>query len=133
MSKFNYGEFYGGYDEFAVNSEKYTKDEAIILYIKEMIEGYERPDDIMISVGQYYVRHRPGRNEDNEPCVGWWIEYEQHDRSCPVYCFHTIDGDNDPRTPIDNRDGYELIKVQEWVKEHDLSIYFTLVKEFYPD
>ena len=29
MSKFDYGTFFGGYDNFAVSKEKYTKDQAI--------------------------------------------------------------------------------------------------------
>ena len=32
MSKFDYGTFFGGYDNFAVSKEKYTKEQAIELY-----------------------------------------------------------------------------------------------------
>ena len=33
-SKFDYGSFYGGYHHYAVNSGKYTKEEAIKIYEK---------------------------------------------------------------------------------------------------
>lgn len=42
-----------------------------------------------IAIGEGFVRHRAGTNEDYEPCVGWWLEYTQHKRSCPVWTFHT--------------------------------------------
>ena len=32
MSKFEYLSFYGGYDDFAVNKEKYNKEQAIEFY-----------------------------------------------------------------------------------------------------
>jgi len=33
-------------------------------------------------------KKRAGINEDGEPCVGWWLEYKEHKRSCPVWAFH---------------------------------------------
>ena len=32
MSKFEYESFYGGYDDFAVSKEKFTKEQAIEMY-----------------------------------------------------------------------------------------------------
>ena len=84
MSKFEYGTFSGGYDNFAVSKEKYTKEQAIELYCVE----HSIPKDTKIAVVDAFVRHRVGRNEDNERCCGWWLEYKEHSRSCPVYAFH---------------------------------------------
>jgi hypothetical protein len=81
MSKFEYDSFYGGYDGFAVNSQKYTSEQAIEIFKKE------NEDVSVYEISQAFVRHRAGINEDGEPCVGWWLEYERHDRSCPVWAF----------------------------------------------
>ena len=85
MSKFEYGIFFGGYDTLAVSKEKYSKEEAIEI-AKTELESISKP--YYIAVGTGYVRHRAGVNEDNEPCVGWWIEYSEHKRSCPAFLFH---------------------------------------------
>lgn len=85
MSKFEYGAFYGGYDIFAVSKEKYTKEQAIDL-AKEEYTYVTKP--FFLAIGDGYVRHRAGRNEDGEPCVGWWLEYKEHKRSCPCWVFH---------------------------------------------
>ena len=86
MSKFDFGTFIGGYDEFAASKEKYTKEQAIQLYCIEcnITEGTK------IAVMDAFVRHRVGWNEDNERCCGWWLEYREHPRSCPVYAFHEV-------------------------------------------
>jgi hypothetical protein len=86
MSKFECESFYGGYDDFAVSKEKFTKEEAINLY-KEQKE-HRKGKGVLIAVCDAYVRHRAGINEDGEPCVGWWLEYKEHKRSCPVWAFH---------------------------------------------
>lgn len=86
MSKFDFGHFTGSRDVFAVNSEKYSREEAIELFRKEVLLDYNEP--IEVAVGNAFVRHRAGRNEDNERCVGWWLEYEEFSRSCPAYVFH---------------------------------------------
>lgn len=87
MSKFCFGQFYGGYSEYAINSQKYTKDEAIRIFQRET--GYKVGDGrTEFTVGEAWIRHRAGRNEDNEPTVGWWVEYSEHQRSCPAWEFH---------------------------------------------
>lgn len=83
-SKFDYCSFYGGYDDFAVNKAKYSLEEALDLYKQE---NYLETG-MKVSVSTAYVRHRAGINEDGEPCVGWWLEYEEHPRSCPVWAMH---------------------------------------------
>ena len=85
MSKFDYNHFYGGYDTFAVSKEKFTKEEAIEIAKVEM-KHINKP--YYIAMGNGYVRHRAGVYEDNEPCVGWWLEYKEHKRSCPCWVFH---------------------------------------------
>lgn len=86
MSKFEYEHFYGGYDDFAVSKEKYSKEQAIALYCTEKnIQKGEK-----IAVMDAFVRHRVGWNADNERCVCWWLEYKEHSRSCPVYAFHKV-------------------------------------------
>ena len=87
MSKFNYEGFYGGYDCLAVSKEKYTKQEAIDIARKEL--AYEK--QIYLAICDGFVKHRAGMNEDNEPCVGWWIEYEKTQRDCPAFLFHLTD------------------------------------------
>lgn len=88
MSKFEYESFVGGYDECAVSKEKFTKEEAIEIFKKEYCyqDASKYP---YIAIGNGYVRHRAGVNEDNNPCVGWWLEYQNYKRSCPVWCFHS--------------------------------------------
>ena len=87
MSKFEYACFFGGYDDFAVNKEKYTKEQAIDIYKTE--NRHLKGEGKLIAVTNAFVRHRAGINEDYEPCVGWWLEYKEHKRSCPVWAFHT--------------------------------------------
>lgn len=85
MSKFDYELFYGGYDNIAISKEKYTKEQAIEIAKVELAIN-KKP--YYLAVGDGYVRHRAGINEDHEPCVGWWLEYSEHKRSCPAYVFH---------------------------------------------
>lgn len=86
MSKFEYEHFYGGYDDFAVSKEKYTKEQAIKLYCAEK----DICKDTKIAVTDAFVRYRVGWDEDNEKCSGWWLEYKEYARSCPVYAFHKV-------------------------------------------
>lgn len=102
-SKFTFDNFSGGYDDFAVSQQRYTKEQAIKLYLTEGIipNGVEQ-----ISVGRAFVRHGYGRNEDNEPCSCWWLEYNDGPRSVPAWVFHITA----------NRrlnDGYEIINIRE--------------------
>lgn len=91
MSKFDYDIFHGGFDDLAVSKQKYSKDEAIKIAKQE----FEYRKHKYLAVGDGYVRHRAGVNEDNEPCVGWWIEYKEHKRSCPCWVFHTTNSTNE--------------------------------------
>lgn len=89
MSKFESGGFCGGYDDFAVNAEKYSEQDAIKIFEKDTGNTVgELPGQFQIS--KAWVRHRAGINEDGEPQVCWWLEYEQHKRSCPAYVFHPV-------------------------------------------
>ena len=90
MSKFDYGHFVGGDERFAVNAEKYTKEEAVALADGEIGRG---SGEYTLLVTRIYVRHRAGINEDNEPVVGWWLEDRQYKRSCPVYAFRASEND----------------------------------------
>ncbi len=92
MSKFDYCGFCGGYDQLAVSKEKYTKEQAINI-AKVELESVNKP--YFLAVGSGYVRHRAGMNEDNEPCVGWWLEYKEHKRSCPCWVFHKTNNKNE--------------------------------------
>lgn len=85
MSKFDYAIFYGGYDELAVSKQRYTKEEAVKIARQEF-KGRKHK---YLFCGDGYARHRAGINEDGEPCVGWWLEYKEHKRSCPCWVFHT--------------------------------------------
>lgn len=81
MSKFEFAVFWGDEKYFAANKEKYTLEEALKHYKVEM----DAESDTHACVCDGFVRHRAGWNEDNERCVGWWLENEQNSRSCPVY------------------------------------------------
>lgn len=85
ISKFDFGSYDGDYDTFAVNKQRYTKEEAIALAKQE---NDWQGCGVYIAVGSAFVRHRAGRDEDGERCVGYWLEYEEHTRSCPVWVFH---------------------------------------------
>ena len=89
-SKFDYGCFYGGYHEFAVNSGKYTKEEAIKIYEEESnFIWYKNP----YVIENAHVKWRAGINEDGEPCVGWWFDYAPKEkRSVEVWAFRTARG-----------------------------------------
>jgi len=104
-SKFDFNIFYGGYDSFAVSKQKYTKEQATEL-AKIELETHEKP--YYIAVGSGFVTHRAGINEDGEPGVGWWLEYKEHERSCPAWVFHrTTDS-----VEWDNKE-YECIEVSQ--------------------
>jgi len=103
MSKFDYDNFYGGYDSFAVSKEKHSKQEAINIAKKEC----SHIDQIYLAVGDAFVKHRAGINEDNEPCVGWWIEYDDTGCNCPVFVFHLTNDKNE------HFNGYEYILLHE--------------------
>lgn len=116
MSKFEHEAFYGDLDDYAVNAEKYTKDEAIGIYLFEKGNG---PDykGVKVSVCDAFVRHRAGVNDEHEPCVCWWLEYEQHKRSCPAYAFHFTKS-YEPK----GFEEYDIIDIEEWVKTHEKEI-----------
>lgn len=91
MSKFDYMRFNGGFDDLAVSKEKYSKEEAIKIAKME----FEHRKHKYLAIGEGFVRHRAGVNEDNEPCVGWWLEYREYKRSCPCWVFHTANNNNE--------------------------------------
>ena len=92
MSKFEYMCFEADdgnvIDFVAINKEKYTKKEAIEIAKKEL--GYKSSYKLAIAEKEYYVRHRAGRNKYGELNVGWYLEKEKHQRSCPVWVFRLI-------------------------------------------
>lgn len=108
MSKFDYGSFVGGHDTLAVSKEKYTKEQAIEIARQELHLG--NPCYLAMSDG--FTVHRAGINEDGEPCVCWWLEYNERKRSCPCWVFHL--------TP--NKDekffkGYNYIQLNPYLTE----------------
>lgn len=59
-----------------------------------------------ITVSDEYVRHKARVDEDHEPCVGWWLEYSEHKRSCPCWVFHVAIDKNETHSK-----GYEYILI----------------------
>lgn len=110
MSKFDYEIFYGGYDDLAVSKERYTKEKAIEIARME----FEHRKHKYLFCGDGYARHRAGVNEDYEPCVGWWLEYSEHKRSCPCWVFHTS---NDLSQNFHG--GYEVLELHMHKKVSD--------------
>ena len=72
---------------FAVNSQVYTKEEAIAIFVEET----EPDPSAMFYVGTAFVTWRAGVNEDYEPLVAWWIDKTPYKRSCPVWIFSDDD------------------------------------------
>lgn len=64
MSKFEHWYFQGDLDDYAVNAKKYTRDEAIGIYL---LEKGIAPDykGIKVSVCDAFVRHRAGVDDEN--------------------------------------------------------------------
>lgn len=109
MSKFDYDCFYGGYDMLAVSKERYTKEQAIEIAKKELADERELyGKKAFLAIGNGYVRHRAGVNEDGEPCVGWWLEYAEHKRSCSCWIFHVTPSDREHFA-----EAYEYIQLNE--------------------
>jgi hypothetical protein len=105
MSKFDYELFFGGYDSLAVSKERYSREQAIEIAKTELaLCEKDREKKPYIAIGNGFVRHRAGVDEDHEPCVGWWLEYEEHERSCPVWVFHNA------KTTDELFKNYEYIK-----------------------
>lgn len=71
MSKFDYDIFYGGADDLGVSKEKYTKEEAIKIAMVELEQ--HNTNGLFLAMSDAFARHRAGVNEDDEPCVGWWL------------------------------------------------------------
>lgn len=89
MSKFDDGIFRDGIDTYAVNSEKYSREEAIEKAAVECELPYVK--DYYLAMTDAFVFWRTGRNDDGEVCIGWWLEYSDKRRKrkpCPVYAFH---------------------------------------------
>ena len=95
-AKFDYNTFFGGYDNLAVSKERYSKEQAIEIAKTELAYQRHKNDrNVFLAIGNGYVRHRAGVNEDGEPCVGWWLEYSEHRRSCPCWVFHVTPNDKE--------------------------------------
>ena len=86
------------------------KEEAIELAKVEMETVYlNKPHYLCVSDG--FVSHWAGINEDNECCVGWWLEYKEHKRSCPCWVFH-LSKLEDEETFFGDK--YERILIEWW-------------------
>ncbi len=88
QSKFEHGVFYGDdYMFFAVNKQKYTREQALELFAREIDSDIAEAARCLTGVAA--VTWRAGI-VDNEPHVCWWIDFE-HDgtepRYCPVWAF----------------------------------------------
>ena len=86
LSKFEDGFFPGAVDGYAVSKQRFTKQEAIEKAKCEFGLPLDTPCTLAITTA--WVVHRAGVDEDNEPCVGWWLEYSERKKSCPVWAFH---------------------------------------------
>lgn len=108
MSKFDFSTFYGdGYDHFAASKERYDKQQAISVYIREMMMD----PGTKIAIGHAFVRYRIGY-QDGEKINGWWLEYEDFGRSCPVWCFHVHRGEHEIATFEEDYE-YYIIKQED--------------------
>lgn len=87
LSKFDFGSFTGGYDDFAISKQRYSEKEAIEIYIKENLCN---DDEIQIGVCDSFVTHRFGVDEEGEKYLCWWLEYNERKRSCPTFAIHKV-------------------------------------------
>lgn len=113
MSKFDYEAFYGDYNYLGISKEKYTKEEAIAIAREEFgvtvdVEGF-------LAVHDAFSRHRAGVDDYGERHVGWWLEFEDAGRNCPIWCFRFVPTD---KLQIDKKiePGWEYIPIQAAVK-----------------
>ena len=83
-SKFDSEMFYGEWDcHMGFNKQKYTKEQALEAWEEIMTELDEV---IPFVIEDAFVRYRVGQNEDHEPCVGWWLEWEDcGNKSVPAW------------------------------------------------
>ncbi|MGN0557867.1 MAG: hypothetical protein ACI4IS_00250 [Acutalibacteraceae bacterium] len=109
MSKFDFDIFRGGFDTFAVSKERYKKEQAIELFMYE--NGLQNKTVTIAITGNAWVRHRAGRNEDNEKCVCWWLEYADYGRNCPVWAMHIARNNEFEKYPKHITNNYEYIEV----------------------
>lgn len=109
MSKFDFDIFSGGFDNFAVSMQRYTKEEAIELFRYEL--NLQNKNLTIAITGKAWVRHRAGRDEDNERCVCWWLEYKDNGRNCPVWAMHIARKNEVEAYPKHITNNYEYIEV----------------------
>lgn len=100
LSKFAYEYFYGGDYGFAVSKQRYTLEGALFIFREEN----DLPKGTPVKVKDAYVVWRAGINEDGERCVGWWLEYTERERSCPVWAITKAN----PATDAKNQTIYVL-------------------------
>ena len=83
-SKFDFEVFYGDWVAWlGISKQKYTKEEAVALWEQQLVLKFDEKDHI---VEDAFVRYRFGRNEDNEPCSCWWLEWKDYgSKSVPVW------------------------------------------------
>ena len=87
QSKFDFGLFYDCWGDerfFAVSKQRYSKEQAIECFLLEC----DNPETYEISDAA--VMWRAGRDADNEPHVGWYLEGDcdgTEPRCCPVWVF----------------------------------------------
>lgn len=119
-SKFDFSSFRGEcIHNFAV-SKKYTKEEAIDIYIREFLDP--KYDKGFIVITEDYVTHRAGVDEDQgRPCVCWWLEGGRpYKRSCPVWAFHfTKDKDSKKEKYFSGKYHYEYVPFGESEAKHN--------------
>ena len=83
-SKFDFEVFHGDWAAWlGISKQKYTKEEAVALWEQQLVLKFDEKDHI---VEDAFVRYRFGRNEDNEPCSGWWLEWKDYgSKSVPAW------------------------------------------------
>lgn len=101
MSKFEYG--WSDDNTYAVSKERFSKQEALEMF-KEELNYIKEP--YYVQIEDAYIRHRAGVTDKNEPRVGWWIEYTNHKRNCPVWLFRKVIKEN-----VKRNTNYEYIYV----------------------
>ena len=82
MSKFDYAAFCDDDGMYiGVSKERHSIDQARDIACSELGEP------VCLLEGDYRARFRTGRTLEGEPTVGWFLDYGDLKRSCPVWVF----------------------------------------------
>jgi len=89
VSKFDFDTFYSEDGNLlGVSKQRHSFNEAVEIARHEM--GWQ---DYKLMVADKWACHRTGQTLEGDPTVGWFADDADNGRSCPIWLFWTICGD----------------------------------------